>query len=70
VTAEEHLSGGGLGEAVAALTGDSYPVPVKPVAVFDKFGQSGAPQELREYYGLTASQIVSEAMQVWIMRRR
>ncbi len=70
VTAEEHLAGGGLGEAVAALTGDSYPVPVKPVAVFDKFGQSGAPQELREYYGLTASQIVSEAMQVWIMRRR
>ncbi|MFA7621281.1 MAG: transketolase C-terminal domain-containing protein, partial [Aminobacteriaceae bacterium] len=61
---------GGLGEAVAALTGESYPVPVKAVAVFDKFGQSGTPQELKEYYGLTASQIVSEAMQAWIMRRR
>ena len=70
VTAEEHISVGGLGEAVAALTGESYPVPVKAVAVFDKFGQSGTPQELKEYYGLTASQIVSEAMQAWIMRRR
>ena len=70
VTAEEHISAGGLGEAVASLTAGSYPVPVKMVAVFDKFGQSGTPRELKEYYGLTASQIVSEAMQAWIMRRR
>ena len=70
VTAEEHFAGGGLGEAVAALVGANYPVPVKMVAVHDKFGQSGSPQELREYYGLTASQIVSAAMQAWVMRRR
>ena len=70
VTAEEHFARGGLGEAVAALTGANYPVPVKMVAVFDKFGQSGSPSELKEYYGLTASQIVSAAMQAWIMRRR
>lgn len=70
VTAEEHFVRGGLGEAVSGLTGTSYPVPVKQVAVFDKFGQSGSPQELQEYYGLTASQIVSAAMQAWIMRRR
>ncbi len=70
VTAEEHFSGGGLGEAIASLTGANYPVPVKMVAVFDKFGQSGSPPELKEYYGLTASQIVSAAMQAWIMRRR
>ncbi len=70
VTAEEHFSRGGLGEAVAALAGDCYPIPVKQVAVFDKFGQSGSPAELQEYYGLTASQIVSAAMQSWVMRRR
>ena len=70
VTAEEHFASGGLGEAVASLTGVNYPVPVKMVAVFDKFGQSGSPPELKEYYGLTASQIVSAAMQAWIMRRR
>ena len=44
--------------------------PMKPVAVFDKFGQSGSPAELQEYYGLTASQIVSSAVQAWTMRRR
>ena len=70
VTAEEHFSRGGLGEAVAALAGESYPIPVKQVAVFDRFGQSGSPAELQEYYGLTASQIVSAAMQSWVMRRR
>jgi transketolase len=70
VTAEEHFIRGGLGEAVAALTGANYPVPVKMIAVSDKFGQSGSPPELKEYYGLTAPQIVSAAMQAWIMRRR
>ena len=70
VTAEEHFARGGLGEAVAALVSGAYPVPVKQVAVFDKFGQSGSPAELQEYYGLTASQVVSAAVQAWTMRRR
>lgn len=70
VAAEEHFARGGLGEGVAALISGAYPVPVKQVAVFDKFGQSGSPAELQEYYGLTASQIVSAAVQAWTMRRR
>ncbi len=70
VAAEEHFARGGLGEGVAALVSAAYPVPVKQVAVFDKFGQSGTPAELQEYYGLTASQIVSAAVQAWTMRRR
>ena len=70
VTAEEHFARGGLGEGVAALISAAYPVPVKQVAVFDKFGQSGSPAELQEYYGLTASQIVSAAASAWTMRRR
>jgi len=70
VAAEEHFARGGLGEAVASLVSGAYPVPVKQVAVFDRFGQSGSPAELQEYYGLTASQIVSAAVQAWTMRRR
>ncbi len=70
VVAEEHLAHGGLGEAIAGLVCRSYPVPVKFVAVDDKFGQSGTSEELQEYYGLTSSQIVSAAVQVWTMRRR
>ncbi|MGI6783887.1 MAG: transketolase family protein [Aminivibrio sp.] len=70
VVAEEHFARGGLGEGVAALVSAAYPVPVKQVAIFDKFGQSGSPAELQEYYGLTASQIVSAAASAWTMRRR
>ncbi|MDD2206214.1 MAG: transketolase C-terminal domain-containing protein [Aminobacterium sp.] len=70
VVAEEHLLHGGLGEAIASLVCRSYPVPVKFVAVDNKFGQSGTAEELQEYYGLTSSQIVSAAVQVWTMRRR
>jgi len=70
VVAEEHTCRGGLGEAVASLVSRSYPVPVKFVSVEDRFGQSGTPEELQEYYGLTESEIVSAAVQAWTMRRR
>jgi len=70
VVAEEHVSRGGLGEAVAALVARNYPVPVKFVSVEDRFGQSGKTEELREYYGLTGNEVVSAAVQAWTMRRR
>ena len=55
---------------VAGLAAREYPVPVQPVAVEIGFGQSGAPQDLKEYYGLTAAQIVSAAVLAWTRRRR
>lgn len=70
VTAEEHFLPGGLFETVAGLAAREYPVPVQPVAVRGGFGQSGLPQALREYYGLTAAQIVSAAVLAWTRRRR
>ena len=70
VTAEEHFLPGGLFETVAGLAAREYPVPVQPVAVRSGFGQSGAPQDLKEYYGLTAAQIVSAAVLAWTRRRR
>ena len=70
VTAEEHFLPGGLFEMVAGLAAREYPVPVQPVAVEIGFGQSGAPQDLKEYYGLTAAQIVSAAVLAWTRRRR
>ncbi len=70
VVAEEHSCRGGLGEAVASLVSRNYPVPVKFVSVEDRFGQSGAPEELQEYYGLTGTEVVSAAVQAWTMRRR
>ena len=70
VTAEEHFLPGGLFETVAGLAAREYPIPVQPVAVEIGFGQSGAPQDLKEYYGLTAAQIVSAAVLAWTRRRR
>ena len=70
VVAEEHSRIGGLGSAVAECLGREYPVPLRFVAVEDRFGQSGMPEELQEYYGLTFRQIVGGAVQVWAMRRR
>lgn len=70
VVAEEHNLTGGLGEAVAALSASENPVPVRSVAVYDRYGQSGTPRELQEYYGLTFREIVGESAQAWSMRRR
>ncbi|MGE5453694.1 MAG: transketolase family protein [Methylocystaceae bacterium] len=63
VTAEEHSVIGGLGGAVAEYLGRSYPTPVIPVGVADLFGQSGTPDELLKYYGLTSEHIRAAAQQ-------
>lgn len=70
VVAEKHTNIGGLYGAVAECLCRSYIVPVRSVAMEDKFGDSGTPEELREYYGLTHREIVHNAVQVWAMRRR
>lgn len=58
VTAEEHQIHGGLGSAVAEVLALHHPVPMEMVAVADRFGQSGQPEELMELYGLTAKDII------------
>lgn len=59
VTAEEHSIIGGLGGAVLESVEDLSNVRVKRVGVQDLFGQSGKPDELLEYYGLTSNNIVN-----------
>jgi transketolase len=61
VTAEEHSVVHGLGSAVAAVTAEHYPVPVKSVGVNDVFGESGEAEELLEKYGLTAAAVAKAA---------
>ncbi|MDE2071347.1 MAG: transketolase family protein [Patescibacteria group bacterium] len=60
VVVEEHQRAGGLGGAVAELLAELSPVPVEFVGVDDRFGQSGEPAELLEYYGLTAPHIANK----------
>src|SRR3990172_5831544 len=45
VTAEEHQVHGGLGGAVAEVVVRTHPVPMEFVAVHDRFGKSGKPEE-------------------------
>ena len=70
VVAEEHSYIGGLCSATAECLSGTYPVPVKFVAIDDRFVHSGTPEELREYFGLTWKEIVNAAAQAWALRRR
>ena len=69
VTVEEHSVIGGLGSAVSEVLGGVCPVPVVKVGVNDQFGQSGKPDELLEYYGLTATNVVEKAKKAIELKR-
>ncbi len=57
VTAEEAQIAGGLGGAVAELLAEECPVPMKRIGMHDRFGESGSPAELFQYFGLDARHI-------------
>lgn len=63
ITAEEHNILGGLGSAVAEVTGDMCPVPVHSIGVKDVFGRSGNALELLKIYNLTAEDIAASVRQ-------
>lgn len=68
VTAEEHQRNGGLGDSVAQMLALNFPAPIEYVAVNDRFGQSGTPDELLDVYGLNTNNIVS-AVKIVIARK-
>ena len=64
VTAEEHQIYGGLGSAVAQVLAENHPVPIEYVAVMDRFGMSGKPDELMKVFGIKDVNIVEKALKV------
>lgn len=54
VTAEEAQAAGGFGGAVAELLSEKSPAPLHRIGMRDRFGESGTPDELMEYFGFTA----------------
>jgi transketolase len=62
VSAEEHQINGGLGESIAGLLARNTPKPMEFVAVQDKFGESGTPDELMKKYGIDTPNIVEAAL--------
>lgn len=60
VTAEEHLFNGGMGDSVAQTLALHCPTPMEYVAVDDKFGESGTPDEMLTNYGLRSVNIIEK----------
>lgn len=61
LTAEEAQVAGGFGSAVAELLSEKLPTPLKRVGMQDRFGESGQPAELLDYFGLTGAKIAATA---------
>lgn len=57
VTVEEHQKRGGMGSRVAEILAEQHPAPMEFVGVDDRFGESGAPMELIEHFGMGVSHI-------------
>ncbi len=68
VTVEEHQVRGGMGSAVAEVLAQNFPAPIEFVGVQNKFGQSGTPKELVEYYGM-GSVAIKEAVKKVFKRK-
>lgn len=64
VTAEEHQRNGGLGDSIAQLLSRELPTPIEMIAIDDKFGESGTPEELMKEYNLDVVDIVEAAEKV------
>ena len=65
VTAEEAQAAGGFGSAISELLTEKLPMPVKRIGMKDRFGESGAPNELMEHFGLSGQKIV-ETLGPWL----
>lgn len=62
ITVEDHFLYGGLYSAVCEVISNSQPCHVKGIAVMDRFGESGAPDELYKKHGLTSDNVLKEAV--------
>ncbi|MFZ2544969.1 MAG: transketolase family protein [Candidatus Saccharimonadales bacterium] len=63
VTAEEAQIVGGFGGAVSELLSEKLPTPLKRIGMQDRFGESGEPNELLDYFGLTGTKIAKVVME-------
>lgn len=68
VTIEEHQVNGGMGSAIAEVLAKNFPVPMEFVGVQNRFGESGAPNELIETFGMDIAHI-KEAVKNVIRRK-
>lgn len=64
VTVEDHNVIGGLGTAISDVLTQNYPTKLTKIGINDTFGKSGKAEELMEYYGLTAENIIKKVKEI------
>jgi transketolase len=64
VTVEEHQRHAGMGSRVAEIVAQNHAVPIEFIGVDDRFGQSGDPLELIEFYGMGIDSIADAVRRV------
>ena len=57
ITVEEGQIIGGLGGAIAELLAEEHPTKIQRIGMRDRFGESGDPDQLIEYFGLDSKHI-------------
>ncbi|MGH7196583.1 MAG: transketolase family protein [Candidatus Saccharimonadales bacterium] len=67
ITVEEAQVAAGFGSAVCELLSERLPMPVLRMGMQDRFGESGAPDELLKHFGLTGTHIAMQAHE-WVER--
>lgn len=58
VSIEDHNIIGGLGSAISEVLTDEFPKRLTRIGVQDVFGKSGKAEELMEYFGITAENLI------------
>lgn len=64
ITVEDHNVIGGLGTAISNVLTQNYPTKLTKIGINDTFGKSGKAEELMEYYGLTAGNIIKKVKEI------
>ena len=64
VTAEEALSAGGLGGAVAEVLALEHPAPMRMLGIPDTFAPTGTAEFLLDYFGISAKGIEKAALEL------
>ena len=70
VVAENNVTYGGLGSAVAEILVANNPIPMRQIGVKDTFAESGPYLEVIDKYGLTAPHIVNAVKEVIAHKER
>lgn len=70
LTVENHNIIGGLRSAVSEVLMEENPVPLRSIGVEDRFGQVGKIPFLKEFYKMTAKDIIKKAKEVILLKNK